>query len=165
MTKVTGCHSVEKYVKNVGVVTTMVLFSYIRLCLSMTISRNSHCGLEEVSCHVVKGPVKKGTWHQNVSSLQALRARWQPAKNGHLSLTSTSDWILPITKFMRWYQTSERNNDFAILILLLSETLSTGPGLNKTQAHDSQKVHDNICCFMTHASVSYASININSVDK
>lgn len=54
---------------------------------------------------------------------------------------------------------------FALLILLLSETLSTGPSLNKTQAHDSQKVHDNICCFMTHASVSYASININSVDK
>lgn len=60
MTKVIGYHSFEKIVKNDGVVTTMVLFFCIRLCLSMTISRNSLCGLEDVSCHAVKGPVKKG---------------------------------------------------------------------------------------------------------
>lgn len=64
MRKLIGRHSTEDCViwqKNDGVVTTMALFSYIRLCLSMTISRNSVCGLEEVSCHVVKGPEKKDT--------------------------------------------------------------------------------------------------------
>lgn len=54
---------------------------------------------------------------------------------------------------------------FARLIFLLSETLRAGPSLNKTQVHDFQKVCDNICCFMTRASVSYASISFNSVDK
>lgn len=54
---------------------------------------------------------------------------------------------------------------FARLILLLSETLRAGPSLNKTQVHDFQKVGDNICCFMTRASVTYASLSINSVDK